>query len=100
MTLDRVVTAVTFAITGAVLSVVVLVLSVVVVVVVVVVVLLSHSKNGSSSQEMMLRLGQEISKMNKTFFIFSSIPKVKYYCFGVFYKNWGFYLKVLGEGVI
>ena len=32
-----------------------------------------------SLQEMMLRLKQKIRKMNKTFFIFSSIPKVKYY---------------------
>ena len=30
-------------------------------------------------QEMMLRLIHEISKMCKIFFIFSSIPKVKYY---------------------
>ena len=30
-------------------------------------------------QEMMLRLKNKISKMNKIFFIFSSIPKVKYY---------------------
>jgi len=33
------------------------------------------------AQEMMLRLKQKIRKMNKTFFIFTSIPKVKYYCF-------------------
>ena len=32
-----------------------------------------------SPQEMMVRLKQEIRIMNKTFFIFSSIPKVKYY---------------------
>ena len=31
----------------------------------------------SSLQEMMVRLKQEIRIMNKTFFIFSSIPKVK-----------------------
>ena len=30
-------------------------------------------------QEMMVKLKMEIRKMNKTFFIFSSIPKVKYY---------------------
>ena len=36
-------------------------------------------------QEMMLRLKQKIRKMNKTFFIFSSIPKVKHYC--LFNKN-------------
>ena len=35
----------------------------------------------SSLQEMMVRLKQEIRKINKTFFIFTSIPKVKYYCF-------------------
>jgi len=35
----------------------------------------------SSLQEMMVRLKQEIRKTNKNFFIFSSIPKVKYYCF-------------------
>ena len=33
------------------------------------------------AQEMMVRLKQEIRKTNKNFFIFSSIPKVKYYCF-------------------
>ena len=32
-------------------------------------------------QEMIVRLKQEIRKTNKNFFIFSSIPKVKYYCF-------------------
>ena len=31
-------------------------------------------------QEMMFRLKQKIRKMNKTFFIFSSIRKVKHYC--------------------
>ena len=34
---------------------------------------------------MMLRLKQKIRKMNKTFFIFSSIPKVKHYC--LFHEN-------------
>jgi len=33
----------------------------------------------SSLQEMMVRLKQEIRIMNNTFFMFSSIPKVKYY---------------------
>jgi chaperonin cofactor prefoldin len=33
------------------------------------------------AQEMTVRLKQEIRKTNKNFFIFSSIPKVKYYCF-------------------
>ena len=33
----------------------------------------------------MLRLKQKIRKMNKTFFIFSSIPKVKHYC--LFHEN-------------
>jgi len=32
-------------------------------------------------QEMMVRLKQKIRKTNKNFFIFTSIPKVKYYCF-------------------
>ena len=31
-------------------------------------------------QEIMVKLRNEIRIMNKTFFIFSSIPKVKYYC--------------------
>ena len=53
------------------------------------------------AQEMMLRLIHEISKMCKIFFIFSSIPKLKYYWlrepliyqnWGVIYKNRGFYL--------
>jgi hypothetical protein len=34
-------------------------------------------------QEMMVRLKQEIRKMNKTFFIFSLMPKVKYVRFGL-----------------
>jgi len=54
-------------------SEVVVVLSVVVVAVAV--------YSSSSLQEMMVRLKQEIRKTNKNFFIFSSIPKVKYYCF-------------------
>jgi hypothetical protein len=33
------------------------------------------------AQEMIVRLKQEIRKTNKNFFIFSSIPKVKYYFF-------------------
>ena len=33
----------------------------------------------SSLQEKTVRLKQKISKMNNPFFIFSSIPKVKYY---------------------
>ena len=57
---------------GAVVSVVVVVLSVVPVAV---------YSSFSSLQEMTVRLKQEIRKMNKNFFIFSSIPKVKYYCF-------------------
>ena len=57
----------------------------------------------SSLQEMMVRLKHEIRIMNKTFFIFSSIRKVKHYCLfhentnitsiGLFYKKWGFYLE-------
>jgi len=34
------------------------------------------------AQEITVRLKQEIRKTNKNFFIFSSIPKVKYYCLG------------------
>ena len=56
---------------GAVVSEVVVVLSVVVVAVAV--------YYSSSLQEMMVRLKQKIRKTNITFFIFSSIPKVKYY---------------------
>ena len=57
------------------------------------------------AQEIIVKLKQEIRKTYKNFFIFSSIPKVKYYWIGepstyhdlgVFYKNWGFYL----EGVL
>jgi len=75
---------------GAVVSVVVLsvvvlsvvVLSVVVLSVVVLsVVPVSEYSSLSSPQEMMVRLKQKIRKTNITFFIFSSIPKVKYYCF-------------------
>jgi hypothetical protein len=57
LSLVGVVTAVTSAITGAVVSVV--------------------DSSLSSLQEMMMRLKQEIRIMNKIFFIFSSIPKVK-----------------------
>ena len=52
-----------------------------------------------SRQEIVVRLKQEISKMYKHFFIFSSIPKVKYYWLGepniyhdsgvFFTRNWG-----------
>ena len=56
------------------------------------------------AQEMMMRLKRDMRIMDKTLFIFSSIPKVKYYClcirktlnipeFGGIYKNWGFYLE-------
>ena len=37
-------------------------------------------ESSSFAQEMMVRLKNVDSKMNKIFFIFSSIPKVKYYC--------------------
>ena len=57
---------------GAVVSEVVVVLSVVPV---------AEYSSFSSLQEMIVRLKQEIRKTNKNFFIFSSIPKVKYYCF-------------------
>ena len=60
---------------GAVVSVVVLS------VVVLSVVPVSEYSSLSSPQEMMVRLKQKIRKTNITFFIFSSIPKVKYYCF-------------------
>ena len=59
---------------GAVVSVVVVLSSVVVSSVVV-------DSSFSSLQEKTVRLKQKISKMNNPFFIFSSIPKVKYYCF-------------------
>jgi len=56
-----------------------------------------------SPQEIVVRLKQEISKMYKHFFFFSSIQKVKILLFGfrrtqyipsigLFYKNVGFYL--------
>jgi len=61
---------------GAVVSVVVVVSSVVVLSVVPV----AEYSSFSSPQEMTERLKQEIRKTNKNFFIFSSIPKVKYYC--------------------
>jgi hypothetical protein len=59
-------------------------------------------------QEMMMRLKRDMRIMDKTFFIFSSIPKVKYYGLvlgepklyqnlGNFTIMWGFYLEVLGE---
>ena len=84
MSLVGVVTAVTSAITGAVVSVV--------------------DSSLSSPQEMLMRLKQEIRIMNKTFLIFSSIPKVKYYGLvlgepeiyhnlGDFTRIWGFYLE-------
>ena len=55
--------------------------AVVSVVVVLSVVPVAEDSSFSSLQEMMVRLKQEIRKTNKNFFIFSSIPKVKYYCF-------------------
>ena len=54
--------------------------AVVSVVVVLSVVPVAEYSSLSSLQEMMVRLKQEIRVMNKIFFIFSSIPKVKYYC--------------------
>ena len=68
---------------GAVVSEEVVVSVVVVssVVVVLSVVPVAEYSSFSSLQEMTVRLKQEIRKMNKNFFIFSSIPKVKYYCF-------------------
>jgi hypothetical protein len=63
VSLVGVVTAVTSAITGAVVSVVDL----------------SVVDSSSSLQEMMMRLQQKISKMNNPFFIFTSIPKIKSY---------------------
>ena len=55
--------------------------AVVSVVVVVSVVPVAEYSSFSSLQEMMVRLKQEIRKTNKNFFIFSSIPKVKYFSF-------------------
>jgi glycerol-3-phosphate acyltransferase PlsY len=65
---------------GAVVSVVV-VLSVVPVVVVLSVVPVAEYSSLSSLQEMMVRLKRDMRIMDKTLFIFSSIPKVKYYGF-------------------
>ena len=59
-------------------------------------------ESSSFAQEMMMRLKRDMRIMDKTLFIFSSIPKVKYYGLvlgepniyhdlGVIYKNWGFY---------
>ena len=63
-----------------VLSVVVLSVVVLTVVVLTVVVLsVAEYSSFSSLQEMTVRLKQEIRKMNKNFFIFSSIPKLKSY---------------------
>ena len=62
---------------GAVVSVVVVLSEVVVLSVVPV----AEYSSFSSLQDMMVRLKQEIRKTNKNFFIFSSIPKVKYYFF-------------------
>ena len=81
-----VVTTVTSAITGAVVSVV--------------------DYSLSSLQEKMVRLKRDMRIMYKTLFIFSSIPKVKYYGLvlgepymyhdlGNFTRKWGFYLEVL-----
>ena len=69
VSLVGVVTTVTSAITGAVVSVVV-VSSVVPV---------AEYSSLSSLHEMMVRLRNEIRIMYKTLFIFSSIPKVNYY---------------------
>ena len=66
MSFVGVVTAVTCATVGAVVSVVVVVVAVAV-------------YSSSSLQEMMVRLKQKIRKTNITFFVFSSIPKAKYY---------------------
>ena len=49
------------------------------VVVVMVVTEVSVNSYSSSSQEMTVRLKNVIRKMNKTLFIFSSIPKLKSY---------------------
>ena len=56
------------------------------------------------AQEMMMRLKRDMRIMYKTLFIFSSIPKVKYYGLvlgepymyhdlGNFTRKWGFYLE-------
>jgi len=63
------------------------------------------------AEEIMVRLKQKIRKTNITFFIFSSIPKVKYSCFVLgesylyhnledFTRTWGFYLEVWCRGEI
>ena len=89
LSLVGVVTVVTYAIMGAVVSVVVVVVSSVVPVV--------EYSSLSSPQEMTEKLKQEIKKMNKTFFIFPSIPKVKYYWLGEpnIYQNLGDFSKIL-----
>jgi len=77
-------------------------------VVVVVVPEFSVDSSFSSLQEKTVRLKQKISKMNNPFFIFSSIPKVKYYGLvlgepniyhdsGVFYKDVGILLGGLSD---
>ena len=53
----------------------------VVVVVVLSVVPVAEYSSLSSLQEIMVRLKRDMRIMDKTLFIFSSIPKVKYYCF-------------------
>ena len=86
VSLVGVVTAVTSAITGAVVSVVVDALSSILL------------------QEKTVRLKRDMRIMYKTLFIFSSIPKVKYYGLvlgepymyhdlGNFTRKWGFYLE-------
>ena len=70
-------------VTVSVVVVVVVVVVSSVVVVSFVVVLLSSLL--SLAQEKIVRLKQKIRKMNKTLFIFSSIPKVKHYC--LFHEN-------------
>ena len=50
-------------------------------VVVVVVVAVESVDSSFSAQEMTVRLKREIRKMCKILFIFSSIPKVKYYLY-------------------
>ena len=51
-------------------------------------------------QVLIVRLKQEIRKKNKTFFIFSSIPKVKYYWLGEtsLYHNLGDFTR--DEGIL
>ena len=61
-------------------------------------------ESSSFAQEMMVRLKRDMRIMDKTLFIFSSIPKVKYYGLvlgepniyhdlGDFTRMWGFYLE-------